>query len=85
LKACYEPPRRGDFATAGEILISLTDANSFWVDGYFEETGMGPIQVGDPAEVRLMGYRKSSSVTSRASRERSTTPMLSPMGKALLR
>jgi multidrug resistance efflux pump len=48
--------RRGDFATAGQNLISLTDANSFWVDGYFEETGMGLIQVGDPAEVKLMGY-----------------------------
>jgi multidrug resistance efflux pump len=48
--------QRGDYATAGQNLISLTDANSFWVDGYFEETGMGPIQVGDPAEVKLMGY-----------------------------
>jgi multidrug resistance efflux pump len=46
----------GDFATAGEKLISLTDANSFWVDGYFEETSLGPIHVGDPAEVKLMGY-----------------------------
>jgi multidrug resistance efflux pump len=48
--------QQGDFATAGEKLISLTDANSFWVDGYFEETSLGPIHVGDPAEVKLMGY-----------------------------
>jgi multidrug resistance efflux pump len=48
--------RRGDYATAGQNLISLTDANSFWVDGYFEETGVAPIHVGDPAEIRLMGY-----------------------------
>ncbi len=48
----------GDYATAGQNLISLTDANSFWVDGYFEETNLGPIHVGDPAEVRLMGYRR---------------------------
>ena len=48
--------RRGDFATAGQKLVSLTDANSFWVDGYFEETGVAPIRVGDPAEVKLMGY-----------------------------
>ncbi|HML09863.1 MAG TPA: HlyD family secretion protein [Stellaceae bacterium] len=46
----------GDYATAGEKLISLTDASSFWVDGYFEETNLGPIHVGDPAEVKLMGY-----------------------------
>jgi RND family efflux transporter MFP subunit len=48
--------RRGDYATAGQNLISLTDANSFWVDGYFEETSLGPIRVGDPAEIKLMGY-----------------------------
>jgi RND family efflux transporter MFP subunit len=48
--------QRGDYATAGQNLISLTDANSFWVDGYFEETGVGPIQVGDAAEIKLMGY-----------------------------
>ncbi len=48
--------QQGDYATAGEKLLSLTDANSFWVDGYFEETSLGPIHVGDPAEVKLMGY-----------------------------
>jgi RND family efflux transporter MFP subunit len=48
--------QQGDFATAGEKLISLTDANSFWVDGYFEETSLGQIHVGDPAGVKLMGY-----------------------------
>ncbi len=49
--------QRGDFATVGQNLISLTDAGSFWVDGYFEETNLGPIRIGDPAEVKLMGYR----------------------------
>ena len=48
--------QKGDFAEAGQKLISLTDANSFWIDGYFEETNLGPINVGDPAEVKLMGY-----------------------------
>jgi multidrug resistance efflux pump len=48
--------QQGDFATTGEKLIALTDANSFWVDGYFEETSLGPIRVGDSAEVKLMGY-----------------------------
>ena len=47
--------QRGDYATAGQNLLSLTDANSFWVDGYFEETGVAPIQVGDSADVKLMG------------------------------
>jgi multidrug resistance efflux pump len=27
-------------------VISLVDADSFWVDGYFEETNLAPIQVG---------------------------------------
>jgi RND family efflux transporter MFP subunit len=48
--------QRGDYATAGQNLLSLTDADSFWVDAYFEETHIGQIQVGDPADVKLMGY-----------------------------
>jgi RND family efflux transporter MFP subunit len=46
----------GDYANVGENLISLVDADSFWVDGYFEETNVAPIQVGDPATIKLMGY-----------------------------
>ena len=46
----------GDYANVGQNLISLVDADSFWVDGYFEETNLEPIQVGDPASVKLMGY-----------------------------
>jgi hypothetical protein len=36
--------------------ISLVDANSYWVDGYFEETTVAPIHVGDRAQIKLMGY-----------------------------
>jgi multidrug resistance efflux pump len=46
----------GDYANVGQNLISLVDADSFWVDGYFEETNLEPIQVDDPASVKLMGY-----------------------------
>jgi multidrug resistance efflux pump len=46
----------GDFASVGENLISVVDADSFWVDGYFEETNLGRIRVGDPATIKLMGY-----------------------------
>jgi RND family efflux transporter MFP subunit len=46
----------GDYANVGENEISLVDADSFWVDGYFEETNVAPIQVGDPATIKLMGY-----------------------------
>jgi RND family efflux transporter MFP subunit len=46
----------GDYATVGTNEISVVDADSFWVDGYFEETNLDRIQVGDPASVKLMGY-----------------------------
>ena len=46
----------GDYVYVGVNTISLVDANSFWVDGYFEETNLAPIRVGDPADVKLMGY-----------------------------
>ena len=45
----------GDYATAGQTAISLVNANSYWVDGYFEETNLGAIHVGDRATVKLMG------------------------------
>ncbi len=46
----------GDYANVGQNLISVVDADSFWVDGYFEETNLEPIQVGDLASIKLMGY-----------------------------
>jgi multidrug resistance efflux pump len=49
--------RRGDFIDVGTKTISVVDAGSFWVDGYFEETTFAGIHVGDPAEISLMGYR----------------------------
>ena len=46
----------GDYATVGQKLISVVDSDSFWVDGYFEETSLRRIQDGDAATVKLMGY-----------------------------
>jgi multidrug resistance efflux pump len=46
----------GDYVTIGQNEISLVDADSFWVDGYFEETNLGSIREGDSASVKLMGY-----------------------------
>jgi len=48
--------RVGDFATAGMANVSVIDSDSFWIDGYFEETKMARICVGDVAEAKLMGY-----------------------------
>src|SRR6201991_1499015 len=46
----------GDYVNIGTNTISLVDADSFWVDGYFEETTLAPIRVGDPAQIKLMGH-----------------------------
>jgi len=48
----------GDFANAGANAISIVDAGSFWVDGYFEETNLAPVRVGDTAQIKLMGYKQ---------------------------
>ncbi len=29
-----------------------------WVDGYFEETQLTSVHEGDPAKIKLMGYRQ---------------------------
>ena len=48
----------GDYLNVGANAISVVDANSFWVDGYFEETNLAPIRVGDRAQIKLMGYNQ---------------------------
>jgi RND family efflux transporter MFP subunit len=49
--------RVGDYAHAGAINVSVIDADSYWIDGYFEETKMAHVCLGDRAEAALMGYR----------------------------
>jgi multidrug resistance efflux pump len=46
----------GDYVNVGVSTISVVDANSFWVDGYFEETNLAPIRAGDPAQIKLIGH-----------------------------
>jgi multidrug resistance efflux pump len=48
--------QRGDYVNVGSNVISLVDADSFWIDGYFEETTLGGIREGDPVSIKLMGY-----------------------------
>jgi multidrug resistance efflux pump len=48
----------GDYANVGQNILSIVNADSFWVDGYFEEINLGSIREGDPAEVKLMGYNQ---------------------------
>ncbi|SEJ05881.1 RND family efflux transporter, MFP subunit [Pseudomonas linyingensis] len=57
----------GDFAERGEPALALVDRHSFYVYGYFEETRLPLIRVGDKAEMRLMsGERLSGRVDSLA-------------------
>ena len=48
--------RVGDYARASMTNVSIIDSDSYWIDGYFEETKMAHICVGDVAEARLLGY-----------------------------
>jgi len=48
--------REGDYAHQGATSVSIIDADSYWVDGYFEETKLARLCVGDRAEAKLMGY-----------------------------
>jgi multidrug resistance efflux pump len=50
--------RLGDYTNVGQNRISLVDADSFWVDGYFEETNLGSIHEGDAASIKLMGHHQ---------------------------
>ena len=48
--------RVGDYAHQGVSNVSIIDTDSYWLDGYFEETQMARVCVGDRAEAKLMGY-----------------------------
>ncbi|GAA4475281.1 HlyD family secretion protein [Gluconacetobacter asukensis] len=50
--------RVGDYLTAGQPRLAVIDADSYWVNGYFEETKMWGVHVGDVARVKLMGYKQ---------------------------
>jgi multidrug resistance efflux pump len=47
--------RVGDYAREGVADIWIIDTDSYWVDGYFEETKMARVCIGDQTEVQLMG------------------------------
>ena len=48
--------KEGTQAVANQPLLALVDATSFWVFGYFRESQLANIRVGDPARVTLMAY-----------------------------
>ena len=47
----------GDYVRRGQGVFALVDSDSYYVDGYFEETKLPAIRPGDRMEIRLMGVR----------------------------
>jgi multidrug resistance efflux pump len=45
---------RGDYARTGEAVMAVVDEHSFWVYGFFEETKLPHVRVGDPADLQMM-------------------------------
>jgi multidrug resistance efflux pump len=48
----------GTYVTAGVQLIALVDTSSYWVAGYFKETQLLHIRVGQKAVITMIGYEK---------------------------
>lgn len=44
----------GDYARVGDPKMAVIDKDSFWVYGFFEETKLPHIRVGDTAELQMM-------------------------------
>jgi multidrug resistance efflux pump len=49
----------GDFLAPGSQALALVDTDSLRVEGYFEETKLRHIQIGDKARIRLMGDERT--------------------------
>lgn len=47
--------RQGNYVSKGTAVLSQVKADSFYVTGYFEETKLQLVQVGQPARMTLMG------------------------------
>ena len=47
--------RRGGYVSAGHPAMALIDAASFRVEGYFEETKLPRLRIGQPVIVKIMG------------------------------
>ena len=57
--------RVGDYAAVGSPRLALIDSHSFYIYGYFEETKLPQLHIGDPVDIRLMagGVHLKGSIT----------------------
>ncbi|MCC8405949.1 HlyD family secretion protein [Paraburkholderia sp. MMS20-SJTN17] len=51
-------PRAGEYVAAGRAVVAVVDMHSFRVDGYFEETKLRGIDIGQPVDIVVMGEPK---------------------------
>lgn len=76
--------KQGNYLTAGRAVLALIDDHSFYVEGYFEETKLQYINIGDPVTVVLMGSsvkltgKVESFAAGIAEQERTTSANLLP-------
>jgi multidrug resistance efflux pump len=75
--------RAGSYATAGRAVLALVDSGSIYVEGYFEETKLPRIHIGDRVQVTPMGGALlqgtvESIAAGIADRDRSTSANLLP-------
>jgi multidrug resistance efflux pump len=75
--------RTGSYAQAGRAALALVDASSFYVEGYFEETKLPRIHIGDRVRVTPMGGQRldgtvESIAAGIADRDRTTSSNLLP-------
>jgi multidrug resistance efflux pump len=75
--------RAGSYATAGRPALALVDSKSLYVEGYFEETKLPRIHIGDRVHVTPMGGTViqgtvDSIAAGIADRDRSTSANLLP-------
>ena len=77
-------PRVGEYVTAGRAVVAVVDMHSFRVDGYFEETRLHGIEIGQPVQITVMGEPRplrghvQSIVAAIEDRDRQAAPNLLP-------
>ena len=73
----------GRYVNAGAAVFALIDSDTFRVEGYFEETKLRRIRVGEDASVKLMAIRACCQGMSRASLSASRTRTAPPAASFL--
>jgi multidrug resistance efflux pump len=74
----------GDYVTPGKPVMALVDTASLRIEGYFEETKLGAVHVGQHATIHLMGVERAldghvtSIATAIEDHDRAASPAMLP-------